>query len=160
MHTSRECSNLNAWGRSLPDNASQKRNSELPVHPTNSIPPVSDKTGAGKKVSATKSLLLEKRNITQRSDGIFWSIYFNQRWPFRSKHNKSRIGKQYTYMLRAYVTRSIFSTAKLTQYSFFFRKTGHLRLSACLSELQPIWSNFTNSGRTGLVSFTSYSCAV
>ena len=49
--------------------------------PSNRVSPVPNKTEADKRVSATKSLLLEKENhlsMIRRSDGIVRSMYFSR----------------------------------------------------------------------------------
>ena len=51
------------------------------MFPSNRVSPVLSKTGADKRVSATKSLPLEKQNhlsIIIRSDGIFRSMHFSR----------------------------------------------------------------------------------
>ena len=63
-----------------------------------------------RKERATKSLFLERSDIShkrQRPDGIVWSIQPRRTSLFEIM--QTRIGKQYAYMLGAYVTRSTFS---------------------------------------------------
>ena len=95
--------------------------------PSNRVSPVSNKTEADKRVSATKSLLLEMENhlsMIRRSDGIFQSMYFS-----RSTENDPSV-------------QSITNNDDVS--TIFFRKqfTGHLRASVNSSEILSIKSNF------------------
>ena len=58
-------------------NAFQKRNFELPVDLIEQVSCL-NKAEADKRISATKSLLLESRVILQSSDGIFQSMFQDQ----------------------------------------------------------------------------------